>query len=109
MPKGRRHLHMLVGHDRKSFAENLKKSLETGKIREMNGQQFDSVTIHHPEDTERSHGMSGTNMRNAAASGDIEEFHRHLGPSFTRKEARTLMQRVKSGLESGKLSVKRKK
>lgn len=108
MPKGRRHLHMLVGHDRRAFAEGLKRNLEAGKIPEMKGQQFDSITIHHPEDTGRSHGMSGTNMRNAAASGDIDEFHRHLGPSFSRKEARTLMQRVKKGLASGKLAVKRK-
>tara|TARA_R110000868_G_scaffold285985_1_gene546487 strand:- start:114 stop:734 length:621 start_codon:yes stop_codon:yes gene_type:complete len=107
LPKGKRHLHLLVGADRKAFAEGLKQSLESNKIPEMVGQRFDSVTIHHPEDIDRQHGMSGTKMRTAASTGDIDEFHKHIGPAFTRREAVGLMGRVKSGIQSGKIKVKR--
>lgn len=107
LPEGKRHLHILIGADRKDFAEGLKQSLEANKIPEMEGQRFDSITIHHPEDIDRSHGMSGTKMRTAASTGDVEEFHKHIGPSFTRAEAIKLMGRVKSGIKSGKIKVKR--
>lgn len=108
---GKKVLHILVGHDRKSFAEGLKKSLEDGKVKEMEGRHFDEIHIHHPEDTERSHGMSGTKMR-AAAIDDSEngkkEFHRHLGDMFTRAESNKIKSKVKAGITSGKIALKRK-
>lgn len=104
---GKKHLHILVGADRKEFAHGLKKSLEAGKIKEMEGRHFDSITVHHPDDAERTHGMSGTKMREAAKKGDIETFHKHLGPMFSRKEAEHHMGKIKSALESGALKVKR--
>jgi hypothetical protein len=104
---GRKVLHILVGHDRADFAHGLKKSLEAGKIKEMEGRKFDDIQIHHPEDTDRSHGMSGTNMRNAAAKGDVETFHRHLGPMFSKQEAARHMKKIKGALESGAIKVKR--
>ena len=105
---GRRVLHMVVGADRASFAEGLKKSLEAGKIKEMEGNKFDEIHIHYPEDKERTHGMSGTNMRAAANSGDEKEFHRHLGPMFSKDESSKIMGKVKSGIDSGKIALKRK-
>lgn len=105
--KGRKVLHLLVGHDRKSFAEGLKKSLEAGKIPEMGNLKFDDIQIHHPEDTDRSHGMSGTNMRTAAAKGDVDEVHRHLGPMFSRAEAEDHTKRIGDAIKSGALKVKR--
>lgn len=108
LPKsGKKHLHILVGHDRKGFAEGLKKSLEDGKIKEMKGKKWDSITIHHPEDTDRSHGMSGTNMRAAAHSGNHEEFHRHLGSMFSKEEARGVEDKVKKAIDSGAIKLKR--
>ena len=107
LPEGRRHLHILVGHDRKGFAESLKKALEADKIKEMEGKKFDSVHLHYPEDTDRSHGMSGTKMRRAASEGNLDEFHRHLGPSFTRSEAESTMKKVKDGIDSGKIKLVR--
>lgn len=104
---GKKVLHMVVGHDRKSFAEGLKKSLEAGKIKEMEGHKFDDIQIHYPEDTDRSHGMSGTKMRHAAHEGNIEEFHRHLGPMFSRKEATAYMNKVKKGIDTGTVPLKR--
>ena len=107
LPEGKKHLHILVGHDRKDFAEGLKSSLEAGKIKEMNGHKFDSIHIHYPEDTDRSHGMSGTKLREAASKGDIDTFHKHLGTMFSRKEAVEHMRKVREGLNSGKVKVKR--
>lgn len=104
---GPKHLHILVGSDRKSFAEGLKRSLEAGKIKEMEGRKFDSITIHTPEDPDRSHGMSGTKMRLAAHEGNEEEFHRHLGPMFSREESNNIMSRIRDGISSGKIPLKR--
>jgi hypothetical protein len=112
MPKkGRKVLHLVVGHDRLALAQGLKKSLEEGKIKEMhhkNGvHKFDEIHIHLPKDTGRSHGMSGTKMRQAAHDGDIETFHKHLGSSFTRTEAMHHMKRFKEGIASGSIPLKR--
>lgn len=113
LPAGsQKHLHMVVGHDRKEFAEGLKDALENGKIKEMKGKKWDSVTIHYPENTERqttSKGIpfSGTNMRKAAAQGDLDTFHEHLGPNFTRKTAKQIMQRVQKGIAAGHIKLKR--
>jgi cytidylate kinase len=107
LPQGRRHLHILVGHDRKDFAEGLKKSLEAGKIKEMGDDKFDSVTLHYPKDTDRSHGMSGTRMRQAAGRGDVDEVHRHLGSSFSKEEAGKITNRMKGAIDSGKLKLVR--
>jgi hypothetical protein len=107
LPEGKRHLHILVGHDRKSFAEGLKKSLEAGKVKEMEGRKFDSVTIHYPSDTNRSHGMSGTKMRQAAHDGNLDEYHRHLGPNFSRAEASKIMKKTQAGIKSGVIPLKR--
>jgi hypothetical protein len=105
--KGKKVLHILVGADRVDFAHGLKKSLEAGKIKEMEGKKFDEINIHTPDDSERTHGMSGTKMRTAALSGDDKEFHKHLGKMFSRSEAQDLMSRTKSALTSGKIRVKR--
>jgi len=107
---GRKILHILVGKDRASFAEGLKRSLEQGKIKEMEGRKFDEIHIHYPEDTERTHGMSGTKMRAAAnEDGDAaeKEFHRHLGPMFSRDESNNIKSKIKSGILSGKIPLKR--
>jgi len=107
MPEGKRHLHILVGADRQSFADGLKKSLEAGKIKEMGDKKFDSVTVHTPEDSDRSHGMSGTKMRAAANTGDKETFRKHLGPAFSEKESDGIMSKVKAGIDSGAIPLKR--
>jgi len=106
--KGKKVLHILVGHDRAAFAQGLKKSLEEGKIKEMEGHKFDEIHIHHPEDSDRSHGMSGTNMRKAAHEGNSETFHKHLGSMFSRPESDKIMKKVKTGIESGQIPLKRK-
>jgi len=108
LPAGKKHLHLLVGGDRVDFAKNLKASLEANKIKEMEGKKIDKITIHTPDDVERKHGLSGTNMRNAAAKGDRKTFQKHLGNMFSEKETTSIMNKVKGGLESGAIKVKRK-
>lgn len=104
---GKKHLHLHFGHDRKAFAERLKSSIEAGKIPELEGQVPHQVHIHYPSDENRSHGMSGTNMRNAAVNNDHETFKKHLGPKFSDKEAKSIMDRTRVGLAAGKIKVKR--
>lgn len=104
---GKKVLHLHFGHDRKPFAEGLKKSIENGKIPELQGHTPDEVHIHYPEGEERSHGLSGTKMRTAASSSDLGEFKKHVGPAFSDKEAKKIMDRTRVGLMAGKIKVKR--
>lgn len=104
---GRKVLHILVGADRADMAHGLKRSLEAGKVKEMEGRSFDEIQIHHPEDTDRSHGMSGTKLRTAAANNDVETVHKHLGPMFSRAEAEHHTKKIKRAIDSGALKVKR--
>ena len=73
----------------------------------MNGHKWDSIHIHTPEDSNRKHGMSGTNLRSAAVTDDHEEFHRHLGQAFSKDEADGIRKRVKSAILSKKIKIKR--
>jgi len=104
---GPKHLHLHFGHDRKDYAERLKSSIEAGKIPELNGHKPDKVHIHYPKDTNRSHGMSGTAMRQAAHDGDIETYKKHLGPNFSHAEAKRVMDRTRTGILAGKMKLKR--
>lgn len=104
---GKKILHLHFGHDRKEMAERLKSSIEAGKIPELEGEKPDAVHIHYPKDEDRSHGMSGTKMRTAAGSRDLETYKKHLGPNFSDKEAKSLMDRTRVGLLAGKIKVKR--
>lgn len=106
-PVGKKHLHILVGADRLDMAHGLAAALHAGKIKEMEGKKFDKVTIHTPPDMERRHGMSGTNMRKSAQLGDVETFKKHLGPMFDHGESLNIMNKIKGGLNSGKIKVKR--
>lgn len=105
--KGKKVLHLHFGHDRKEFAERLKDSIKGGKIPELEGNKPDDVHVHYPKDENRSHGMSGTKMRVAAESKDLSTYHKHLGPSFSDKESKAIMDRTGVGLMSGKIKVKR--
>ena len=100
-------LHLHFGHDRKEMAERLKNSIETGKIPELNGEKPHRVEIHYPKDENRSHGMSGTKMRNAAASGDEKTYKHHLGSNFSDAESKSIMDRSRVGILAGKVKLKR--
>lgn len=104
---GKKHLHILVGADRVGMAEGLKKSLEAGKIPEMKGHKWDSIHIHTPDDEGRSHGMSGTKMRQSVVDGDHKTFRKHLGDNFTDEQAMKIHKRIHAALSSGNIKVKR--
>lgn len=103
----RRVLHLHFGHDRKNMAERLKSSIEAGKIPELNGEKPHAVYVHFPHDENRSHGFSGTKMRQAAHDKDLHTFHKHIGPAFSHEEAHKLMHRVHDGIKSGHIPLKR--
>lgn len=106
-PEGKKVLHLLVGADRQKMGENFIKALNSGKIPEMEGKSFHRVHLHvAPGD--RSHGMSGTKMRTSATNDDFETYHKHLGSSFHESRARKMFDRIKQGISSGALAVKRK-
>lgn len=105
---GKKVLHILVGHDRKEFAHGLKQSLEKGSIKEMQGKKWDEIHVHHPEDTNRSHGFSGTSLRQSVANNDKEAFDRHIGPMFTDQEKTTMFSKIRSAITKGSLKIKRK-
>lgn len=104
---GKKVLHLHFGHDRKPFAEGLKKSIETGKIPELEGNKPDEVHIHYPEGEERPHGLSGTRMRAAAEENNFAVYKKHMGPNFSDKFIRSTMNRTRVGLMAGKIKVKR--
>lgn len=73
-------LNILVGHDRlKKFGEGLTRSLEQNKIKEMGGLMFKSIRLHTPDGDERTHGLSGTRMRQAIADDDYSTYIQHYG------------------------------
>ena len=87
---GVKHLHVVAGSDRKDAMHEL--------LHKYNGQKaahghynFKSITVHssgdRDPDSEGTTGVSGTKMREHAASGNKEEFHKHL-PSQMKPEHR---------------------
>jgi hypothetical protein len=109
--RGKKHLHIVVGSDRKEFAEKLRDSIMAGKIKDKDDKPIsipDRIHIHTPEDGNRSHGLSGTKMRTAAHDGDVDKYHRHLGPNFSKTEARSIMNRTREAISKGSISINRK-
>lgn len=85
-------LHLHFGWDRKDFVDRIIKSLNEDKFIELNGNRFFYHIKHFPNDDNRSHGFSGTNMRRAIIEGNLDLFHRHIGTeTMNREEAEVLM------------------
>ena len=76
-------------------------------LRQPRSSLYDEIHIHHPEDEGRTHGMSGTNMRKAAAEGDTQTFSKHIGPAFSAAEKKSLMKKTADAIKTGKLALKR--
>lgn len=102
-------LTLVVGHDRLSMAEGLQKSLEAGKIPEMQGLYYDRINIKTPMQDRERHGFSGTMMREAASDADFDTFWNHLGRDiFSENEAKVLLNRVVLGIEKGDIKIHRR-
>jgi len=99
-----KHLHLVYGHDRKDVAYGVKKALDTGKIKEMGDMRFDHVHVHFPEDNVRSHGFSGTKMRQAAHEKDEPTLKAHLGGAYSKD----ISDKIKVGIRAGHIPLKRK-
>jgi hypothetical protein len=102
---GKKVLHLVGGQDRKGMVDRLVDNMKTGKIKNPG---FDNIKGHTPTGAERSHGMSGTKMRAAAASGDMKTYRNHLGTAFTPKEAADIMAKTKESIAAGTTKLKRK-
>lgn len=103
--KGKKTLHLVAGIDRKDMANKIATKMISGGIKNPG---FTEVKVHTPDGTKRTHDFSGTRLRDAADRGDLDTFHEHLGPAFTREEAKKHMDTTKALLDSGAMSVKRK-
>lgn len=101
LPAGKKVLHLVGGPERQPMLDGLKKSLEAGKVKEMEGRHFDEVHLHNPKVARRttSNGekTSGTNFRKALAAGDEQTVKDHLGAAYTPELSKHLQKGVKSG------------
>lgn len=104
--KGPKHLHLVAGGDRLRMITRIKQGMDDGRIHNPG---FEHISVHTPEDTDRSHGMSGTKMRKAAAEGNIDNFHKFVGKGFTKGQANEIMSHIKHGIESGAIQLDRTK
>lgn len=104
---GNRNLTIVVGRDRRKFAERIRLGLESGKLFEDSANAFNQISIKVPA-TERTHGLSGTAMRRAAVQGDLETFRVHLGPMFSKRVAAKLMERVADLIKTNQMDLERK-
>lgn len=101
-------LNILVGADRKvKQGLGLKKSLEAGKIKEMEGQFWDEINVITPDDEERTHGLSGTRMRQAIIDDDFATYLQHYGKYDLNAESVYSLV-LRPAAVSGELVVKRK-
>lgn len=105
-------LHLVGGIDRNvkgpkgqlGMLDRLVNGMRSGKIKNPG---FDEIHGHTPKGVERSHGMSGTKMRTAAATGNKGIFRAHLGPAFSPEEADDYMAKTKASIDSGEMPLKR--
>lgn len=85
---GVKHLHVVAGSDRHEDMHNLLHKYNGVKSAHGN-YKFNSITVHssgeRDPDSEGTSGVSGTKMREHAASGNKKEFHKNL-PSKMKPE-----------------------
>lgn len=86
---GVKHLHVVAGSDRHQAMHELLHKYNDGKKHAHGSFKFKSITLHssgeRDPDSEGTSGVSGTKMREHAASGNKTEFHKHL-PSKMKPE-----------------------
>lgn len=80
--QGYEHVHIAGGEDRASEYENVKKY--NGKESKHGFYNFKSITVHNTG--ERKKGVSGTDMRKHAQSGDFESFRKNLPSKLAANE-----------------------
>lgn len=107
LPEGKKVLHLVGGKERQPMLDGLKKSLEAGKVKEMEGHHFDEVRVHNPKNARRttSNGekTSGTNFRKALHAGDEKTIKEHLGAAYSEY----LSKHLQAGAKAGKIDINR--
>ena len=97
------HLHVVAGSDRvdeykKKFKELNGKADKNGKV----GFKFKKITVHssgeRDPDAEGDEGMSGTKMRQHAASKNFKEFRKGVPAHVSDEHAHELMHDVRKGM-----------
>ena len=101
---GKHVLHLVVGADREKWGHSLAGAIKDGKIE---GAHFHEVHVHTPADSGRSHGLSGTKMRQHAHDNDLNGYHKHLGPAFSKSQAQKIMNKTREGIENKTIKLKR--
>lgn len=108
LPPGKKVLHLVGGEERQGMLEGLKRSLDAGKVKEMEGRHFDEVHIHNPSVSRRTttngEKTSGTNFRKALAAGDEQTIKDHLGAAYSA----SLSKHLQKGVQSGDIAINRK-
>jgi hypothetical protein len=86
---GVKHLHVVAGSDRHDEMHKLLHKYNDGEKHAHGSYKFKSITVHssghRDPDSEGHEGVSGTKMREHAASGNKKEFHKNL-PSKMKPE-----------------------
>ena len=86
---GVKHLHVVAGSDRHAAMHDLLHKYNDGKEHAHGSYKFKSITMHssgeRDPDSEGTAGVSGTKMREHAASGNKKDFHDNL-PSKMKPE-----------------------
>jgi hypothetical protein len=87
--KGVEHLHVVAGSDRHKAMHDLLHKYNDGKEHAHGSFKFKSITMHssgeRDESSKGTEGISGTKMREHAASGNKKDFHKNL-PSKMKPE-----------------------
>jgi len=99
---GVQHLHVVAGSDRQQAMHDLvhKYNGQTGAHGHYN---FKSITVHSsgqrdPDSEEGTSGVSGTKMREHAASGNKKEFHKNLPSKMKPEHKDALYNDVRKGM-----------
>ena len=104
---------IVVGKDRKAFAERLRKSIIDGNIKEINDLKFSEKDVTITCMPERTHEYSGTRMRQACFDLDFETFQEHIGLTdedfLVEGTIKSIMIEIRNLIIEGKISIKRKK
>jgi len=100
--QGVKHLHVVAGSDRKDEMNTLLHKYNTGKEYGHGAYHFESITVHssgeRDPDAEGTKGMSASKMREHAAAGNKEEFHKGAPSNMSTKHKEAMYKDVRKGM-----------
>lgn len=100
--KGVEHLHVVAGSDRQKEMHDLLHKYNGHKNKDGTGYKFKSITVHssgdRDPDAEGTSGISGSKMREHAASGNKKHFHAGAPSKMTVAHKNELYHDVRKGM-----------